>query len=435
MNLDIFLYEMKHFVRDKAKLFSYIFFMSICILSLYNGIQIAEKQVKTILEIEEKKELDINKMQDWFKQGIKGPEGRSWVNIEDPYWAIRYTPTYIYKNPSPLLPLGIGQSQQFGFYKKINRWSSTYDTDVVEEISNYERLINGNIDFSFLIIYLLPILFIILTYNINGLEKDLRFDKLISIQNKKTKIWIFKRWLFYFLMMIFSVNILILFFSLITSFISDYQPVIKIILISNLYILFFCFIFYILNIYGKSSSAIAFKMISVWLAFCVIIPGSIHQYIAYKYPVNYMTDFLDVNRKETYDVFKFENDDLLNMLIEVHPEIKEDKNIDDLNLESQKIRRSISSIVNQMNINAALEIDKQNENKNRLIALCYFINPVSYIQNLWNSYTSTDYDSYKEFRSEMQNSINARNRLMVLEMWNKNTVDMEKYQEYLKVLE
>ena len=40
------------------------------------------------------------------------------------------------------------------------------------EISNYERLINGNIDFSFLVIFLLPILLIILTYNINGLEKD-----------------------------------------------------------------------------------------------------------------------------------------------------------------------------------------------------------------------------------------------------------------------
>ena len=31
----------------------------------------------------------------------------------------------------------------------MNRWSSTYDDDIVEEISNYERLINGNIDFSF----------------------------------------------------------------------------------------------------------------------------------------------------------------------------------------------------------------------------------------------------------------------------------------------
>ena len=44
--------------------------------------------------------------------------------------------------------------------------SSTYDPDIAEEISNYERLINGSIDFSFLIIFLLPILYNF--YNINS---------------------------------------------------------------------------------------------------------------------------------------------------------------------------------------------------------------------------------------------------------------------------
>ena len=101
------------------------------------------------------------------------------------------------------MPLGIGQSQQYGFYKKISRWSSTYDDDIVEEISNYERLINGNIDFSFLVIFLLPILLIILTYNINGLEKDFDFYKLVSNQNNRVKIWIFTRLLFYFILVVF----------------------------------------------------------------------------------------------------------------------------------------------------------------------------------------------------------------------------------------
>ena len=36
------------------------------------------------------------------------------------------------------------------------------DSDVIEEISNFERLVNGNVDFSFLILYLLPLLLIIL---------------------------------------------------------------------------------------------------------------------------------------------------------------------------------------------------------------------------------------------------------------------------------
>ena len=126
----------------------------------------------------------------------------------------RSTPSYVFKAP---YYLGIGQSQQFGFYKKINRWSSTYDDDIVEEISNYERLINGNIDFSFLVIFLLPILLIILTYNINGLEKDFGFHKLISIQNNRVQIWIFTRLLFYLFLVIFSVNILILLLFIVDS--------------------------------------------------------------------------------------------------------------------------------------------------------------------------------------------------------------------------
>ena len=60
---------------------------------------------------------------------------------------------------------------------------------MVEEIANPERLVNGNIDFSFMIIFLLPVLLIILTYNINGLEKDLNFDKLIAIQSGSSRKW------------------------------------------------------------------------------------------------------------------------------------------------------------------------------------------------------------------------------------------------------
>ena len=91
-------------------------------------------------------------------------------------------------------------------------------------------------------------------------------------------------------------------------------------------------------------------MISV-LLFCVIIPGSVHQYVS-QYPVNYMTDFLDVNRKKTYDIFKLDNSNLYTRLLEIHPEISLNKDSLEINLENKKIRRSISSIVNKMNVDA-----------------------------------------------------------------------------------
>lgn len=434
MNLNIFLYESIHFTRSKAKLYSYLFFMSICMLSIFNAYKISNKQTQTILNINDQKEIENQKVLDWFDKSSKGPEDKLWINVEDPYWAIRSTSTYVVKEPSPLMPLGIGQSTQFGFYKKVNRWSSTYDDDIVEEISNYERLINGNIDFSFLIIFLLPVLIIIMTYNINGLEKDFSFHKLISIQNNQVKLWIFTRFLFYLILVLFSVNILILTVGFFNSGTSNIKSVLSLILLSNLYIILFFVVFYFLNRNGNSSSSIAFKMISVWLLFCVIIPGSVHQYVSFQYPVNYMTDFLDVNRKRTYDIFKLDNSNLYTKLLEIHPEISLNKDSLEINLDNKKIRRSISSIVNQMNVDAANEIERQNEEKNRLIRFTYIFNPVSYVQNMWNSCTSTDYDSYKKFRIKLKESIQLRNELLVLEMWKEKKVDKESYQEYLKFL-
>ena len=434
MNFSVFLYESRHFFKSKAKIYSYLFFVLLCLLSIINGYKMFNKQTQTILKINDQKKIENERVLNWFDSINKGPENKKWINVEDPYWAIRSTTSYIFKEPSSLMPLGLGQSQQFGFYKKVNRWSSTYDNDMVEEISNYERLISGNIDFSFIIIFLLPIILIIFTYNINGLEKDFGIHKLILIQSNRLKLWIFTRLLFYLLLILFTISTIIISVGLFNNGLHNIQSILSLILISSFYIIFFFIVFYFIVTNGKSSSSNALKMISFWLLFCVIIPGSVHQYVSYKYPVNYMTDFLEVNRKQTYDTFKLKNSDLYNKLLEIHPDINNNDIDFDINLERRKIRRSISSIINQMNIEAANKIERQNEDKNSLIRSTYFFNPVSFVQNIWNSCTSTDYDSYKKFRSEIEKSIKSRNKLLVLELWKEKKVDKKTYREYLKVL-
>ena len=120
-----------------------------CVYALYNGFDLQEKQAETIQKIEQKQEEETSKCIPGLQKVQKGPEDRSWVNIQEPYWSLRYVPTYINKSPSALLPLRLGQAEQYGYYKEITFWSSTYDNDMVEEIANPERLVNGNIDFSF----------------------------------------------------------------------------------------------------------------------------------------------------------------------------------------------------------------------------------------------------------------------------------------------
>ena len=84
---------------------------------------------------------------------------------------------------------------------------------------------------------------------------------------------IFTVFILFFVVMLFnqisSVNLSNL-FNLFTLFLS--------------YITLFSIIFYLIIITSDSASSIAFKMISVWLLFCVILPGGIHQYASMKYP-------------------------------------------------------------------------------------------------------------------------------------------------------
>lgn len=435
MSIKIFLFEFTHFIRSKAKLFSYLFFMILCVFSIYNGWKIMHEQKDTILEINDKQDTEISNIEDWFNSGVKGPEDKPWINIEDPYSLIRSTPSYVVKDPSPLLPLGIGQSQQFGFYKKVNRWSSTYDSDMVEEISNYERLINGSIDLSFLIIFLLPILIIILTYNINGLEKDLKFSKLVNTQINNINFWVLNRLTFYAVLLVLSIDALILSVGFLSVGPSDIKPVLDLILISNIYIISIFIIFYFIISNGVSSNSIAFKMISMWLLFCIIIPGSVHQYVSMKYPVNYMTDFLDVNRKEIDDLFELEDTVLYNKTLQIHPDLQEHIDSSGKVISSQQIRRSISTIANQMNISVTNNIEIQNENKNKIIRFSYFFNPVSYVQNIWNSCTATDYYAYRNYRKKIQRAINRRNDKIVSELWQGNKVDKKTFnKEYLLIL-
>ena len=315
----IFSYELNHFLKTKTKVVSYLFFILACIYSLFNGFQLHEKQLNTIKNIKEQETESLAKVLNWFENDLSGPEDRSWVDVTDPYWAIRYSPTYVIKEPSLLLPLGIGQAEQYGYYQKLSIWSSPLDNDIVEEISNYERLINGNIDFSFLILFLLPLLIIILTYNVRGLESDLKFHDLVSVQVGDYKKWVFYRLLFYAVLLLFSVDCLFLSVAVINNVFS-YQ-FFELIILSNFYILIYFISFYLIIIKSNGSISVAFKMIALWLTFCVLVPGAVHQYINLKYPTNYMTDFLDANRKDTYDVFKLSKEELNEQLIEIYPEL------------------------------------------------------------------------------------------------------------------
>ena len=120
-----------------------------CLFALYSGSELQHKQQVTIQNMQNEHVEEVDKSLGWFENGEKGPADREWVDIHQPYWALQYVPTAVFKYPPRLLALGTGQTEQYGYYKEITFWSAIYDNDMVEELANPERLVGGNIDFSF----------------------------------------------------------------------------------------------------------------------------------------------------------------------------------------------------------------------------------------------------------------------------------------------
>jgi len=430
--LEIFTSELTHLVRSPFKLVSQSLFVFALIYGCQNGLGLFSKQTKEISIIKSKNKESVQKMILQYEAIENGTQEKPRRDPTSPYWAIWNTPSHAFKYPSSMMVFSLGQSEQYGYYKRVTNWSSTFDSDLAEEIANPERLAIGTLDFNFVFTYLSPILIIILLFNIGGLERDLKFENLIYLQSISKRSFLFLRFLFYFVLLALILFILLFSYALVADvFINDFFNFIGLFSSVILYLLFWFTAFYFINYYGRGSSENAIKMISLWLALCIVIPGIVHQVTAIIYPVNYMTDYLDVSREQRGKIFNLSSDSLEVELVDEFPWLKNTLYAADSTINSGIVNRSVSGLVNILNKNVALKIENSNSDKNKFIKKFNIINPVTAFQNHINALAGTDYYAYLDFRNHIQSIIDKKIRLILEDTWNKVLVSKNTYIEYV----
>lgn len=422
-------FEFRHFTRSPFKIASLILFIGSAVYGLQNGYTLLDRQNAEIETIQAKNKETIAEVTGWYDAGKKGPDDKPWIDVTTPMRAIWYAPASVLKVPSPLMPFSIGQAEQFGYYKQVTNGSSTFDADLAEEIANPERLAIGTLDFSFVILYLLPVLAIILLFNIGGLERDLGFDQLIKVNHSSSRKWLLARFGFYFLLITGSLLILMLVYAVRANALSG--TFILLYLLIVLYTLLWFAAFYFINLKGKGSANQAIKMASLWLLFCVIIPGGVHQLGSLKYPGNYMTDYLDASRDETYKLYDLSADTVKQRLLAAYPDLTETQYAKDTVANKGIIGNSESGLINKLMKEAAITVENSNEDKNRFIRNTSWFNPVSWFQNRINALCGTDYYAYRRYRTDIQAVIDKKVELLLHDSWNKETVDKKRFLEYV----
>ncbi len=433
--LTILLYEWKHFVRSPFKVLALVLFVIASLYGLHNGAILYQKQVVEIEKINEQITRQQREVFAYFDKGDKGPQGRPWIDVTTPFWAVWNTPVYHFKVPNPAMVYNIGQAEQYGFYKRVTFLSSPLDADMAEEIANPERLQSGTLDFSFSVLYLLPLLLLIWMYDIKGAEADAGFLPLIYTQTGTERPWLFARIGFYAALALLVVVSLFLYGALLTPVLRSANAAFWPILLMTLsYGALWLVAFTLILAYGKSSITNTLKMMGVWLFFAFIVPAAVHQWVSTQYPANLMTDYIDATREERDQLYNQPDTVIQEQLNVLFPEIVNSPVAADSTRRNLARNRSTAALANELTKKSFTEIEASNSAKNHLIQASYWFNPVTFFQNQLNRAAGVHYNDYRIYRTEVQTLIDKQLRAMILDTWQGIEVDKEKYAAYNQTL-
>ncbi|MFN9501878.1 MAG: DUF3526 domain-containing protein [Chryseotalea sp.] len=430
--LSVLFFEWKHFVRNPFKVIAWVLFVAAAIYGLHNGASLFNKQQKEIEAIYKKVKEQHEKNIDYYQKGIKSPPDRPWVDNTTPFWAIWNLPTYHIKQPETTMVYSIGQAEQFGFYKQISVWASPYDADMAEEIANPERLQVGTLDFSFVILYLTPILLLLFVYNIKSTESEQGFLHLVQVQwGANIQAWLIARIAFYLLILLLTLTLLIVYGATLTKAISFApEKVFQTLLICFLYSTGWLILYTIIIRYGTTLVSNTLQMIGLWLLFAFIIPSIVLQNISINKPVNLMLTFIDAQRDGREKIFAQADSVIDKQLFTLYPQIENSPMAKDSISRILARNFSASALVNHQLKQIIEEINNENESKNSIISSTYWFNPVTFFQNTLNHVSGTHYANYQHYRHQIQQLIDVRVATLTNDIWFNATVDLKKYQQY-----
>jgi len=427
----IFLVEGRHFWRTKFKVWSLLLFLAATAYALFNGHSLYRKQLQELARIEQERSKSLTKVLAWFEEGTYGPEDRPWIKVSEPFWAIWFNPAYAIKTPSPLMVFSIGQAEQYGYYKRSTTWSSVYDNDLLPEFSNPETEAAGNLDFAFAVLFLMPLLLVILTFNVGGLEQDALMLPIVHAQVRNLNRWFLLRLSFYFLLVLVLVIGLVLGTSLYMGALKTHVSNIGLImLLITLYVICWFVLCLVINRRGEGSHQNALFLVSCWLIVGVLLPGAAHLDLTLRHPGSYMTPYLDVVRQKNNAMYELPNDTLVARMRALYPELNQTMHGKGSSVNPEVVSYCFSALINASNKEAAAWVDQEAASRNAFIARSAWWNPLSFLQNRFNVLAETDYHAYARFRQNIQAMIDGQVETMILETWDGRQVDREHFIYY-----
>ncbi len=256
-------------IRSKEVWISLLLVILLGVISIIIGSKHLSRQQEAIAEVKVHQEQHFNRQVS--------------LHNEDLGLLLYYAKFAYIKKINPLSGISIGQADVNSTVKRITIKTfegQKFDADLV----NPMNLQSGNLDLSFIIIYLFPLLVIVLTFNVISEETETGTWSLVAIQAISKLRFIISK---------LSIRLILLLFVLIflfcfAKFMLDI-PIngnfLSMLGLSILYVIFWFTLAFFVIVFKKTSGFNALLLLSIWLLLIILLPAGINAYVSSKYPV------------------------------------------------------------------------------------------------------------------------------------------------------
>lgn len=257
------------FIRSRSVILSLVLIMVLGMVSIGIGKQFLSSKEHAIQAVTQYQKGHIERNVEYHK--------------DDLGLLLYYLKFSFVNQPDHLAGVSIGQSDVNPNVEHVSILSlegQKYDTDLVNPLN----LQSGNLDLSFVIIYLFPLLVIAFTFNMLSEELETGTWRIVAVQTRSKLRYLLSKLSVRAVLLYVALTLLLIMAKIVLDI-----PLNKsfgaLVALSYLYLAFWFSLGFLVIAFQRSSSFNVVFLLSVWLVLVILFPAMLNNYMSNKYTV------------------------------------------------------------------------------------------------------------------------------------------------------
>jgi len=400
------------------------------IYAISSGVHHVQEWKQTLEELASRDSSQREQALNWFEAGVRGPANRNSIDVTQPRWADRYASAHAVMEPEPLAALAIGLSDIRSSWAVVSatRGAQPFRTSDPATLGNAEKLLSGNFDLAFVLAYLMPLLLLVLMFDVGSMERDLGILRTVRTQTASPRVWWLLRVSLPILVVATLVGVLLLLGGIWTGATASSFSLWGIFsLVSLGYVLLWGILFAAVLSAGSGSSSAALWMVGLWIGFCVLVPAAVRQVVGSQFPNLYASELTTVLRAERYEILLGNVADYRTEFYSTRPQISPP---------TQALNRALASSVDRMIREAAFlakveevssEVFQREEARESAVARFGWINPAYLFQSTLCALSGTESANFREHRKSVLAAVRERMESLIDAQWKMKPISKDEF--------